>query len=539
METIDVALSSLNKLTTDYVNGEKDVSSFFHYDIAQTDLFRCRQQDIKEQHYPRKELIDYLLPYNSSVGSSEQTLANIRKLNDSSTTVVVGGQQAGVLTGPLYTIHKIISILKLAKEQEQALGSPVLPVFWIAGEDHDFAEVNHVFVEQNGRMVKKAVKEKLAEKKMVSDTEMTQELVRAWVDDIFKVWGETNHTKEVRSFIQSCLQSSRTYTEFFARMIAQLFAHTGLILMDAASPELRKLESPFFVQLIEENMKLSEKVGDQQSKVEEGYKKTIDVAPETAHLFYSHQNERILLERTAEGFAGKNGEVQLTKEELLHIAHHEPHLLSNNVVTRPLMQEFVLPTLAFIAGPGEVAYWAELKQAFELFGFRMPPVMPRLSYVIVERSVQKALEDVQLDLTEVLQNGLGAYREKWLSEEVTYPYANYFEQAKTEIESAHQLLRTNVLKEDERLGKLLEKNRNIIQNQLNIAQKIVESEQLKKHETILNKYTLIENALTPSGGPQERTWNVAYYLNQYGMDFVAQLLEVHVEFNHKLKAVCL
>ncbi|KOO40746.1 bacillithiol biosynthesis cysteine-adding enzyme BshC [Priestia koreensis] len=539
METIDVALSSLNKLTTDYVNGEKDVSSFFHYDIAQTDLFRCRQQDIKEQHYPRKELIDYLLPYNSSVGSSEQTLANIRKLNDSSTTVVVGGQQAGVLTGPLYTIHKIISILKLAKEQEQALGSPVLPVFWIAGEDHDFAEVNHVFVEQNGRMVKKAVKEKLAEKKMVSDTEMTQELVRTWIDDIFKVWGETNHTKEVRSFIQSCLQSSRTYTEFFARMIAQLFAHTGLILMDAASPELRKLESPFFVQLIEENMKLSEKVGDQQSKVEAGYKKTIDVAPETAHLFYSHQNERILLERTAEGFAGKNGEVQLTKEELLYIAHTEPHLLSNNVVTRPLMQEFVLPTLAFIAGPGEVAYWAELKQAFELFGFRMPPVMPRLSYVIVERSVRKALEDVQLDLTEVLQNGLGAYREKWLSEEVTYPYANYFEQAKQEIESAHQLLRTNVLKEDQRLEKLLEKNRNIIQNQLNTAQKIVESEQLKKHETVLNKYTLIENALTPSGGPQERTWNVAYYLNQYGMDFVSQLLEVHVEFNHKLKAVCL
>lgn len=537
MEIKDISFPSANRLLEGYKRGEDEVMSFFHYNIHDEKMYQQRVDDLAQFSYPREELAAYLAAYNEKYNADEQTMNNISKLKDPRSVVVVGGQQAGVLTGPMYTVNKVLSILKFAKQQEEKLNVPVIPVFWIAGEDHDFAEINHVFVKKDDLLVKRAVPQKVLEKKMASDIWIDKKTCQKWIGDVFQTFGETDHSKEVLELALESLESSQTYVDFFAELTMKLFAGTGLVLMDSASPELRKVEGSFFIQLIEENEQLSQAVLAQQRLVEQQHPRSIQVDEQTAHLFYYDNDERILLERRAGGFEGKNNETLLTKEELLHIARTSPELLSNNVVTRPLMQEFLLPTLAFIAGPGEVAYWAELKQAFELFGFKMPPIVPRLSYAIVERDVNRNIGDLELTVEHILQKGIKEEKEKWLQKHVKHPYDHYFEQAKQELEIVHETLRNNVLREDETFKETLEKNRNILQNQLNIVRKIVESKQVTKHKVTIKKFDDIEYALAPMGAPQERILNIFYFLNKYGVDFVTRLSNLDVEFNHNIKVV--
>ncbi|AXI31160.1 bacillithiol biosynthesis cysteine-adding enzyme BshC [Priestia megaterium] len=539
MEITDVSLKAGNKLTNDYIKGEKQALSFFHYNIHEKDVYEKRLADVQKQSYPREQLAEYLLDFNKRYGASSKTIENIEKLKDPSSVVVVGGQQAGLLTGPLYTIHKVISIVLLAKQQEEALNVPVLPVFWIAGEDHDFAEINHVYTEHKNQLLKKTLKHSLKKKQMVSQIELDHEACRSWVRDVFQTFNETAHTNQVLHFVLEALDKSRTYVDFFAHLVTTMFAQSGLILMDAASKEVRSIESSFFVTLIEQNDKLSSAVMEQQTEIQKQYKRMIEVGEETAHLFYSHNENRVLLERDAEQeqFVGKQNELALSKEELVQIAKQTPELLSNNVVTRPLMQEYLLPTLAFIAGPGEVAYWAELEKAFSLFSFKMPPVVPRLSYAIVERHIEKYMDELQLDLSNVVNEGVDAEREHWLKTEVHNPYEMYFEKAKEDFEKIHKTLRENIQKEDKTFDEVMLKNRAIIQKQFETIQKIVESKQLIKHDVKHSKYAQIELALRPYNAPQERMWNIMYYLNGYGMQFVSDLLSAEVELNHQLK-VC-
>src|SRR5699024_8817028 len=154
-----------------------------------------------------------------------------------------------------------------------------------------------------------------------------------------------------------------------------------IVLIDSADEAVRKMESNYFIQLIEKQPEISKGVYHSLEDLKKsGYAVSLEADPEDGHLFYHLNGERILLTRDEEGnWQGKQGECLLSNEELIQIAKDQPELLSNNVATRPLMQELLFPTLAFIGGPGEIAYWAALQRAFAALEIKMPPVVPRLS----------------------------------------------------------------------------------------------------------------------------------------------------------------
>lgn len=146
MEVRDISLPAATKLAADYITGAFPAERGFAYARVDDEAFRRRLSYLQEKTYARRPLADYLRAYHRRLGAGAKTMGNIERLSDERSVVVVGGQQAGLLTGPLYTIYKIITIIRLAKEQEEKLGVPVVPLFWIAGEDHDIAEINHVYV---------------------------------------------------------------------------------------------------------------------------------------------------------------------------------------------------------------------------------------------------------------------------------------------------------------------------------------------------------------------------------------------------------
>jgi bacillithiol synthase len=539
MEMYEISLPTVTPLATDYMKGIFPMKVGFDYDIHTDRVYKIRLNDINEKSYPRQELVNHLLQYHQKFAVSQQTLDNIHKLLDPTSVVVIGGQQAGLLTGPLYTIHKIISILSLAKQQEKRLGVPVVPVFWIAGEDHDFAEVNHVYVAEQGRIKKKTYPFVFQEKRMVAELPIDRQICFEWVKEIIETYGETDNTNQLLAFIESSLNEAETFVDFFASLVLRLFATEGLVVVNAAAPELRMIERNFFAKLLSRHQEITNAVLAQQEELNKmGYKRMIEVQKQSVHLFYHHEGERLLLEYDEKTghFHSKKREVLFTYEELLSLADTTPQALSNNVVTRPLMQEFLFPTLAFIAGPGEIAYWAELKRVFSLFEFKMPPVVPRLNITFLERSIQTDMEEVGLTVLDVLNGGTEKAKEEWLRHQIQYPLDELFRNAKEGIENIHRPLREIGMEIDRGLESLLMKNANFLQSQIDFLQQTLQGRLEWKYEVELRKFARIEMSLFPNNAPQERTWNVFYYINKYGFDFLQRLLRLEYQWNgmHKI-----
>lgn len=537
MEIKEISVPLLGGAAGDYLKGREEITSFFDYQL-QENVFQKRAEDLQGRTYPRRELVSHLLRYNERFGAGSKTINNIHALEKSDTVAVIGGQQAGVLTGPLYTIHKIVSIIQLAKEQEKKLGVRVVPVFWIAGEDHDMDEINHVHVMSNGR-VKKSILPQMTEKKAsASQTPLHHELSFAWVESIFKTFRETKHTKQLLQLVKECLRRAETYTDFFAYIITELFKEEGLILVDSGSSELRKWEAPFFCDLLEQHKGIQEALQKQQKALQSrGYTPLITTKSEAVHLFLDIEGERWLIEKKGNVFSCKDGEMSFTLEELLLIAKETPERLSNNVVTRPLMQEYLFPTLAFIAGPGEVAYWAELQQVFHEIGFIMPPVIPRLMISYVEGHIAADLQDMSVSIEDAFAKRIEKIKEAWLFEQTTEPIEDIFMQARNEMEQTHAALRALAERMNPGLTAFTMKNKHKIEEQLQVLERAIQRDIEMKHAVSLNKFRRMESALQPMGSLQERVWNVLYYMNEYGFSFIHDLVELPFVWDNTHKIV--
>lgn len=539
MEVLDLSLPSSNRLMNDYLSGRMDIEKFFDYDINSPLVYEVRKKDLEKRYFEREKLVDHLLTFNKRFNYHTNTIDNINKLTNPSSMVVIGGQQAGVLTGPLYAVHKIVSIIKLAKEQEEKLNVPVIPVFWIAGEDHDFAEINHLYVNLKNGIRKRAVPQYHNRKTMVSSIEIEQNGFIEWIDEIFESYGETNNTNGLLDRLKGYVKTSKTYVDFFVQIINEFFGESGLVLVDSGSKEIRKLQSQYLRKMIENNREIHDALLLQQEVLSTyQYSKTIDMNESSANLFYTRNDERILLEYNVEHdvFSGKNNECILCGDELLEVAKNQPELLSNNVVTRPVMQESLFPTLAFISGPGEVSYWAELKKVFSVMEIEMPPVVPRLMMTIVERAIESNIEDIGLSIEGTLSGELGKAKKLWL-EKQTSDVDRMVTEAKKEVEQIHKKVRNVGIEVDSGLEELLLKNAQNIQSQFDFLKNTFNRTILKRNEIEMNRFNRIETSLLPLGSPQERVWNVYYYLNKYGDDFIKDLLELPFEFNGKHKVI--
>ncbi|MCK1992578.1 bacillithiol biosynthesis cysteine-adding enzyme BshC [Peribacillus muralis] len=540
MEMKDLALPSLNRFASDYLQNRLEAEDYFHYDLSKPDIYRDRYDELMNRAFSRRELSDYIQRYMSRFSSSEAVKGNIERLCRDDSVVVIGGQQAGLLTGPLYTIHKVISIVKLAKEQEKELGRPVIPVFWIAGEDHDLAEVNHVYVMKNGKPHKKTYPSYQPYKTMVSDVELESDKAEKWFEEIIETYGETAFTNKLLINMKETIRESKTFVDFFARLIHEWFHEYGLLLVDAADPELRQIEKGHFVSMIKKSERIAEVVEDQQSFMHaKGYPKMIEMDKQAANLFYydPEKKDRCLLERVEGGFSGKNTEASFSEAELLMIANNHPERLSNNVITRPLMQEMLFPVLAFISGPGEIAYWAELKRAFELFSMKMPPIIPRLNITIVERGVQTDLEEMELTLDTVLTEGTVNAVKRYLEAVEDKITADLFENLKSQLEENHKKLSDHAVSLDKGLEPMLNKNIEFIQRQLDFIYGRIGDRTKERHSVTLKKYERIAHSLYPLESPQERIWNAFYYLNQYGPEFIRDIMKLDYQFNNQHKLI--
>ncbi|SMQ70188.1 bacillithiol biosynthesis cysteine-adding enzyme BshC [Bacillus sp. OV166] len=542
MEILNLSLPATNRFASNYLEQSTEIEPFFHYRFNELTDDAKRVSELSNRSFPRIEVAEHIESFMKQFPSSEAVIKSVDKLKTNNSLVVIGGQQAGILTGPLYSIHKVISIIKLAEQKEEQLGVPVVPVFWIAGEDHDFQEVNHVFVPVNRKVDKWTYPERVVNKKMVSDIQLNKESCLAWVNNLIENFGETEHTNTLLEFAKEQISISTTFVDFFANIIMELFKDYGLLIVDSGNREFRLLQKEFLKSQILHHEAITNKLLEQQREIgKNGFPITLDAGEENANLFYYDQkmSERILLEydRGNDRFVGKNGTLAFTREQLVVLAEESPANLSNNVVTRPLMQEWLFPTVAFIAGPGEISYWAELKLVFEHFDMKMPPIVPRLNITILDRSVETDVAELHLNLAEVLSIGTDKGRHQFLEAIKDKEVESLFSITKDQLVKQYRQIEAKTAELDRGLLPLFKKNEGYLLKEIDFLKKKLDEAVRLKHDNMIKKYARVDLALRPDGFPQERVWNVFYYLNQYGLNFINDLMTGRFEFDGRHKVM--
>ncbi|HLQ84172.1 MAG TPA: bacillithiol biosynthesis cysteine-adding enzyme BshC [Pseudogracilibacillus sp.] len=528
---IDPIHLKYNRFIRDYRQQTDQMKAYFEYNPFSS--FEKRLDYLDKNEYQRKELVEVLLEMNKNWGADTAVHQNIKRLESKNSVVVIGGQQAGLLTGPLYSINKIISIIKLAKQEEEKLKRPVVPVFWIAGEDHDFDEINHVNIKTETGLKKHTVQQIPEFKQSISEINIDSKKAGKWLADIYLELNESYYSKVVYQDLLDMLKQSKTYVDFFAKLINKLFENTGLVLVDSGNRLLRKLETKYFMTLIENQELIAKSVFESlRSLHENNYSISLDADKDDGHLFF-HDNhgERILLKKTnSDLWEGKNQEINLSTAELVEIAKHSPHRLSNNVVTRPLMQEWLFPTLAFVGGYGEISYWASLKGAFKEVGLEMPPVVPRYSITYIPQTLDKILEKNNINLTEAINQGVNHLKLNWLSNQTNAPIELLVREMNKSIKELHLPLQEVAADLGEDLKQLAETNLNKIYETTEFLEKRLLREINHKYKKQIDEYDLITSYLYPDNGLQERVFNPLLFINDNGFEIIKEIINLPFTF---------
>ncbi|TWT28097.1 bacillithiol biosynthesis cysteine-adding enzyme BshC [Planomicrobium sp. CPCC 101110] len=525
-----------SKLMRDYIHGEHTIRRYFSYEPLQSE-FSARLEKLRTHAADREKLSRIMRNFMEPNGISEAASAHLDDFRNGA-PVIVTGQQAGLLTGPLYTVHKAISVIVLAKQASEQLQTKVVPVFWIAGEDHDLAEISHLYREVNHRVDKLNFPHAEYGKNSASTAVLNHDKVRTFLEEYFRSLPETEHSKSLHQLVFSYLEKAETFTDFFAAILNYFFSEEGLLYIDAAFPELRQYESVYFEKLIEKSEEIAATVYEtEQALAKDGYSAVIGAEKDAANLFITVKGERILLQREGSRFFGNNGAVSFTYEELMDIAKTSPERLSNNVVTRPIMQEMVFPVLAFVGGPGEIAYWAAFKGAFNLLGMEMPVVMPRLNMTLITRQTETLLKRYNLTFMDVVNDRKITALKAELEDAIREKKAeSLVDSLKEKIEAEYEEVKEQFMQVSKGLEPIVEKNLQIHLKQLTFLKNKLQDEVMLKHSTQFNHYAFIENELLPNNGFQERIYNPFPYMNLYGEELVKDILKLRIPYdkNHKI-----
>ena len=507
-----------------YRNDFARVAEFFQYNPKNPDSFKERYDYLRGKSFPRPEVVEALTEYNASLGAGEKTMENLQRLRAVETVAVITGQQAGVLTGPLYTIYKALTVVQLAAHLTLN-GMPAVPVFWIASEDHDFLEISSVTF-LNREHVEVTVTVEGEHGRQPAGRLHLQAEVGHFLDEFAALTPDTDFKPAILEKIRSCAAHADSIAHWFALIMAWLLEETGLIFLDALDPGLRKLGKKFFIEVLEKNDEISACLGRTEKRLAEaGFPIQVQKNPGQVHLFLLKEDGRYPLEKAAAGYTLRGHEEIYSAGFLRELIEREPENISTNVVTRPLLQDLLLPNIAYVGGPGETAYYAQYREIYGLFALEMPIIYPRASLTLVEKTIAKALDKYAATPAEIFAD-FDEIRKVHLAKVDYINIPERFNAVKRIFVPEYQKLIKDLHALDPKFRGLGVENLDRIVQEMNYLEEKAYHQHRKNCEDILKQLDKIKVNLLPGGNFQERTLNIFAFLFKYQTSFINLLTEV-------------
>lgn len=532
--------NNLDSLAERYRRGDSEACELFGLHPSQEEHWKRRAVILDESSAGRadlQEVAEALRSYQSELPLHPQAEQSLERLAQPGSLVVVGGQQAGLFGGALLIYYKALTVIQTAQYAEKMLGRPVVPVFWIAGEDHDFDEANHVNIQSSDGAVKRIRIERPAGPRLaVSRTPLTASQWEEALQELAAQLPDTEFKPALLERLQSHVSDAPTLSLAFARLLADWFGSHGLVLMDADDPNLRVLERPMFRELIKRNDELEQALRTGENHVtSRGFPLQAETAEGSANLFLHHEQGRLLLHRENGVFTDRRGNVSLSGREMLELTESSPDRLSTNALTRPLMQDYLFPVLGAVLGPSELAYWAVLGPAFRQFNMSLPILVPRQSFTYLEHNVAKLLDKYDLSVEEAMTDW-EQRKAQWLSAQDQWNLEGKFQHARAQFVDMYTPVMETLSSLQPGLAKLAESNRDKILEQIAYLESRSLDALAKQHEASLRQWDRIRASLSPLDKPQERVYGTVHFWNRYGSQWLADWLEVPYEVNggHRL-----
>lgn len=480
------------------------------------------QDESSRIQYPdkrRQQIAQILERQNRSFGASPKTLENISAFRDGAFGVVTG-QQVGLFGGPAFSIYKALSAIRLAADAKK-LGISCVPIFWLATEDHDLEEVNKTRVPAPDFVLETiASTAQGAEDAPVGTISFGPEITEL-TTRIENLLGESETSK----WLSECYRPGETFGRAFAKLFARVFADFGVILLDGSDPELDQIAAPLYRDAIERSSEINSALlqRDEQLRAA-GYHQQVRVTNSSTPLFVFQDGSRIPVHASsaAKFLIGKK---EVSRKELLELAGSSPESFSANVLLRPVLQDYLLPTLAYVGGAAEVAYFAQVAAVYQLLLARVTPILPRFSATLIEPKPQGLLERYRLTLSDLF-HGPDALRETIGAHLLGPNLQNSFEQSKAAVERSMAKVREALAHLDKTLIESAENAESKMLYQLANLQSRAARAELRQSEVADRHARLLSNALYPDKTLQEREFAGIYFLAKYGRELLDGLLDV-------------
>ncbi|MHB8093833.1 MAG: bacillithiol biosynthesis cysteine-adding enzyme BshC [Candidatus Aminicenantales bacterium] len=514
-------LPGVSPLVLDYLDRYSEVRAFFNGDFRDPDSFRIQAEKTRSRRLPRESTAEILREQNRAYGCGPRTLANIDALAGKDACAVVTGQQVGLFSGPLYTIYKSLTAIKLAEKLNRIGEGTFVPVFWMASDDHDAAEIDHVRVLDLDNRI-----EEIRCPPGSPDLPAAKMILPPEIADCVRRLGDSTPDSEFKAEILDRLgghyRPGRSFAEAFGGWMTDLFKAFGLVFIDAAHPGLKELgKSVFLSEIATDSQSTARCLETSEILVRNGYHAQIQQHPGKLNLFYTEDRRRAIQSSNG-AFRIKNDPKEYAREELLAIADAHPDHFSPNVLLRPIYQDALLPTVAYVGGPGEIAYYAQMKGVYENFSLSMPVIYPRKSFTLVDPKIDEILSRYGLSIPEIWK-GADQRIDAIIKERIPSSLLDALHAAASRLEGDFDPVRKEIAAFEPTLKDTAELALGKIRWNFEMLEKKILQAHKKHDEIVTRRLHLAKNAIFPDNRPQERILNIVPYLIKYGPALIDQL----------------
>jgi bacillithiol biosynthesis cysteine-adding enzyme BshC len=505
-----------NQLIEDYIRGVSRLAPFYAGWPWDPAPYRTKLADVDRRFGAdeRCRLADII---TATTPASRERLQGIV---DGDGVVVTTGQQPSLFGGPLYTIYKVLTAVKLAAALEGLLGRPVSTLFWIASNDHDWQEANHAAViDAAGSLRRIEVKDDGGPPVSMHRRVLDDAIERA-LDELTQVLPGTEFTPALLERLRSAYTPGRSMARAFTADVTALFEPLDLLIADASNPALLRAARPVLERELEQCAQSAALLARQSQRlVDAGYHAQVAIAPDAANVMFEDERGRERLVRENGAWQLRRTKRAFSDVEIHTLLKETPEKFSPNVLLRPVVESTVLPTVAYVGGPAEVSYFGQIGCLFEAHGIGMPLVFPRRHVTLVEPKIRKVLGKFGLEVDDV-RRPAHEVTAQVVRDELPEDTENALEALRAAVADGYTRLQDAATGIDPTLSGPIGKARNASDGFVRDVEKKILAHLRSKNEVSVEQVLKAVTNLFPGGEPQERVISPVQYLARYGADFL-------------------
>lgn len=521
--TISFRELPFSKLFSDYCHDFRKVSDFFEFNPFDHDGVNDKLRDYS--FLRRSELSKLLWDYNRRDSMHEKAIENLNALcNDPNAVTVVTGQQLTVSGGPMFTLYKILTAIAYADKLQKSTKRTVVPIFWLADEDHDFAEIAQIGFPVGNYWSSHNIASAGDHGKRVAEIVIDDD-IETFMKGLEEKLIPTDFNPGLMSLMKDVYTRGATHGEAFGALITHLFSKYGLILAGSARNTTKDIVKKDIIRLIENADRVYDALERGSTKIEKQYHRQAAVGE--SNWFYV-DTAGVRHKLSLENGVWSTPNHRFTTDELVRVVEKDPGSVSPNVFMRPILQDLLLPNIAYVAGPGEVAYYGQMKELYRLLNMKMPVIVPRFSATILEGSVKKNFDELPFRLVDYSER-IEDLETRYIKEQEQFDIQGFIDGYINQIEQLAEERAEVVELFDSTLLGTLQKVKSDQLNALEILRSKMTKSARVRLEVQLKRIQKVQLATFPNRNLQERELALIYVLNKYGFDIVDSLFGVVAE----------